>query len=426
MVSPRPRQETPRVLVLTNNKVQPFTGGGVVLTSLFHQFPREKLFVVHTDPTVGSDAGHAEHHLGSLRPRLGDVLRILRLLARAAVRLTRSVRMSNLAQLVIRSSRFRITPELDERIRKFDPQVIYAWAGDSVWARLVEECAGRYRVPYVIHFMDNHVELSGTNPIEGVVHAEYRRDLDRVVSKADALFTISDSMATAYGEKFGKPAEVFHGLIDKSGWPWPDSPEQREVFTIAFTGSVESGQLNGLRDVAAAADRLTRRGRPVRLRLYLTEFYEPRARLAFREFESVEYVRHPDFSGLRAALNSADLLILAYGFDTPTIEYYRYSFSTKVVPYMLSGRCILAYGPSNIEPIAYLRRGGWGEVVSEEGIDGLERAIESLMDSPGRRERLARFAYEAGLQEHDLELNSARLLASMTRVAAGGNSRSTS
>lgn len=423
MVSARGRREIPRILLLTNNKIQPFTGGGVVLTSLFHQFPRENLFVVHTDPTADSDAGHAEHHLGSLRPRAGDALRILRLLARAAIRLPRSVRRADLVQLVVRSCRFRIAPTLDARIRRFAPEVIYAWAGDSVWARLVEECAARYRIPYVIHFMDNHVELPGANPIEDVVHAQYRRDLERVVSKADAVFTISHAMAVAYNAMFGKPTEVFHGLIDKSDWAWPGPAEDGEQFTIAFTGSVESGQLNGLRDVAAAADRLTRRGRKVTLRLYLTEFYEPRARLAFQGFESVEFVRHPDFSGLRAALNAADLLILAYGFDPATVAYYRYSFSTKVVPYMLSGRCILAYGPSSIEPIAYLMRGGWGEVVSEEGVDNLERTIESLMDAPDRRERLARSAYEAGLQEHDLELNSARLLTSMTRVAAGNRSR---
>lgn len=419
-MSVRSRQETPRVLVLTNNKIQPFTGGGVVLASLFHQFPRENLFVVHTDPTVEADAGHAEYHLGTLRPRLADAPRIVRLLARAAIRLSRSVRRSDLVQLVARSCRFRITPELDGRIRTFAPQVIYAWTGDSVWTRLVEECASRYRIPHVIHFMDNHVELSGTNPIEGIVHAEYRRDLARVVSKASGLFTISDAMGVAYRAKFSKPVEVFHGLIDKTGWAWPGPREPSATFVLAFTGSVESGQLNGLRDVAAAADRLTRRGRNVTLRLYLTEFYEPRARQAFREFENVEYVRHPDGAGLRAALNAADLLVLAYGFDTPSVEYYRYSFATKVVPYMLSGRCILAYGPPSIEPIAYVVRGGWGEVVSQPGVERVEHAIESLMDAPDRRERIARAAYEAGLKEHDLELNSARFLAAMHKAAAGG------
>jgi glycosyltransferase involved in cell wall biosynthesis len=416
-MSPPTRQNPPRVLVLTNNKVQPFTGGGVVLQSLFHRFPRENIFVVHTDSTEGGSGGYSEHELDSLRFRLADAPRLLRMLALASTRLSRSVRRSDLVQLVVQSCRFRIPSALDREIRRFDPQAIYAWAGDSVWARLVEECAARYRIPYVIHFMDNHVELSGTNAIQGVVHAEYRRNLARVVSKAKRIFTISPAMGMAYREKFNKTFEVFHGVMDKKGWEWPDPPASSEPFTIAFTGSVESGQLGGLRDVAAAVDQLVKRGRKVRLVLYLTEFYEARARQTLGEFENVEYVRHPDAFGLRKALTAANALVLAYGFDKPCVEYYRYSFATKVVPYMLSGRCILAYGPLAIEPIAYVQRGGWGEMVSEQGVDKVERAIEALMDSPDKCRRLARSAYEAALEEHDLDINATRFVAAMTDVA---------
>jgi len=307
---------------------------------------------------------------------------------------------------------------VEEEIRRFAPQVIYAWAGDSVWARLVEECAAKYGVPYVIHFMDNHVELSGSTPIEGVTHGEYRRNVARVVSKARMIFTISSAMGVAYRAKFKKSYDVFHGLMDKKGWIWPDPPEN-EVFTLAFTGSVESGQLGGLRDVAAAVDQLVRKGRKVKLVLYLTEFYEARARLALGEFENVEYVRHPDAAGLRKVLIDANVLVLAYGFDTSCIEYYRYSFPTKVVPYMLSGRCILAYGPLSIEPIAYVKRGGWGEVVPTQGADEVARAIEALMAAPDKCQRLARSAYEAGLEEHDLERNAGRFLTAMDDLVNG-------
>jgi hypothetical protein len=116
-------------------------------------------------------------------------------------------------------------------------------------------------------------------------------------------------------------------------------------------------------------------------------------------------------------LNAADLLVLAYGFDVSCIQYYRYSFATKVVPYMLSGRCILAYGPHSIEPIAYLQRGGWGAVVCQQGTENLAKAIEELMRAPERRHEWARLAYGAGLEEHDLDANSERFLASIRRVA---------
>jgi hypothetical protein len=238
---------------------------------------------------------------------------------------------------------------------------------------------------------------------------------------AAAIYTISESMGQAYHSLWERPYEVFHGLLDTVAWPWPGERKADWVFTLVFTGSVESGQLLGLRDVAAAVARLVKGGMAVRLVLYLTEQYE---RLVIREFAAfphVEIRRHPDFSGLRMVLAEADMLVLAYGFDERTVHYYRYSFATKVVPYMLSGRCILVYGPDEIEPVAYAQRGGWAATVNKSGVPGLVETIGALAAAPRERERLAREAYDAGCQEHDLAENSARF-AHCLSVVAGKNS----
>ena len=414
---------TPRVLVITNNRVQPFTGGGVVLASLFHQFPRENLFVLHTDTTEGGGGGYAEHRLEKIRFPWKSAPSLVAMLARAVVHLSPATRKAELVDLIVQNCEFSIPPEVDARIREFRPDVIYAWVGDSLWCRLVETCARRYGTPYVIHFMDNHAELSGTTPLQAIVHAAYRRNLARVVAKAVKIFTICDAMGVAYRAKFRKEFASFHGLVDSELWTWPGPAPRAEVFTLAFTGSVESGQLKGLRDVATAIGQIARGGRPIRLVLYLTEFYEQRVRAAFGELPNVEYVRHPDATGLRSALQAADALVLAYGFDQPTVEYYRYSFATKVVPYMLSGRCILAYGPATIEPIAYVQRGGWGEVVSEQSVSKLEAAIIGLMEAPARCERLARAAFESGRDEHDLVASSTRFLQEMEEVVRSASAR---
>lgn len=409
----------PRVLSLTHNKIQPYTGGGAVLGTLFSQLPPENVFFLHTDDTDVGRSEYAEHYLehASLRPRLSAALALPGRFLRAALHAPLTLRKADLAQLAIQSCRFRLPDEVDARIREFQPDVIYSWVADAIWARLLETCVTRYRVPCVIHFMDNHVELQGDTPLQKAVHDEYRRNLSRVARGASRIFTISPAMATAYAERFGKPVETFHGVMESKHWPWSEPPVQGDPFTLAFTGSVESGQLNGLRTVSEAVERLAASGRSTRLVLYLTEFYERRVREALGEKRTVEYIRHPDLPGLRPALQSADLLLLAYGFNEECVQYYRYSFSTKTVPYMLSGRCILAYGPRSIEPIAYPERGGWAHVVSEEGVAGLQEAIARLMDDPQRRRKLAHAAYVAGVEEHDLETNARRFVRSLSQVA---------
>lgn len=412
-------QPPPRVLTITHNKIQPYTGGGVVLGTLFSELPPQNLMMLHADDTEFEGASYDEHRLDerTLRPTVGSALRFAFTGGRAAFRDFGKVRRPDLVQLAVQSCRFTIPDSVDAKIRGFKPEVIYAWVADSVWARLLETCAARYGIPYVIHFMDNHMDLVGDTPLQAASHDEFRRNLRRVVGGAERVFTISDAMSTAYEARFRKPVESFHGVMDSKEWPWDEPGRQGEAFTLAFTGSVESGQLDGLRAVADAVDSVAAAGRRIRLVLYLTEFYERRVREALGERPTVEYIRHPDLAGLRPALQAADLLVLAYGFNESCIQYYRYSFATKTVPYMLSSRCILAYGPLSIEPIAYPHRGGWAHVVSEEGAPALATAIVRLMGDATHRRALARAAHEAGIAEHDLESNSRRFVRSLSGVA---------
>jgi glycosyltransferase involved in cell wall biosynthesis len=411
---------TPRVLLLTNNKIHSrAAGGAILLANLFHKFPRGNILCVHAEDTDVVADGYREHRLqpSALRPVLLPSLRILAKVASQLMGSRWPITVAEWKALIIQACQFQLSSSLDREIREFRPDVIYAWVGDSVWIRLLRQIATRYRIPYVVHFMDNHVDLIGDSAAQRAIYSEYRRNLHQVIRAASGIFTISGAMAAEYQRRFGVPCHSFHASLDSRHWPWPTAREDAGVFSLIFTGSIESAQRSGLRDVASAVDRLAQDGHNVRLSLYVSEVYEPRARDAFREFKNISYIRHPDSSGLRRALQDADVLVLAYGFSEECVRYYRYSFATKTVPYMLSGRCILAYGPGTIEPIAYLQRGGYAYVVALEGPESLETAIRKLMNDAEGRERIARSAYEHALYEHDLETSSERFLTTMKTIA---------
>lgn len=394
-----------------------------MLSNLFHAFPTDSVLFFHRDIDYNYRASYRSHKLvwQWLRPNFRTFLQLLFRWVVKSVKQPLQVGRLDLPALFAQSCRFRFSREMDAEIRRFRPEIIYAWVGDSLWAETLRETARRYSLPYVIHFMDNHVGIDPRTPLEQALYPVFRGNLDRVAKGASSIYTISESMGRAYHALWDRPYEVFHGLLDTAAWPWPSERMADGVFTLVFTGSVEQGQLLGLRDVAAAVDRLATGGVAVRLVLYLTEQYERTVGRALSAFPQVEIRRHPDFTGLRRALAEADLLMLAYGFDERTVRYYRYSFATKVVPYMLSGRCILVYGPDEIEPVAYARRGGWAATIDKPGVTGLMEAIRALADAPQERQRLARKAYDAGCLEHDLAENSARFSENLSAVA-GKNS----
>ena len=139
----------------------------------------------------------------------------------------------------------------------------------------------------------------------------------------------------------------------------------------------------------------------------------------FAALPGVEIRPHPPAEGLRAALTHADALILAYGFDPRTIEYYRYSFPTKLVPYMLSGTPILAYGPASIAPIDYVVKGGWARVVTTKSPEALGAALRDLMRSPDDRLRCGRLAHLAACREHDQSIVAARFREYLRAASTG-------
>jgi glycosyltransferase involved in cell wall biosynthesis len=399
--------------------MQPFTGGGVVLSNLFHGFPVDHLVFFHRDQEYGTRSPYREFRVTGrwLSPRLGATLLVTLRWLGQVVRSPRNARVRDLVSLLVQSARVRLPVQVARVVDEFDPQVIYAWTGDALWTEILSAAVRRYRVPYVVHFMDNHVGLMPASPLDRTLHPVFLKRLGKVLEEADSIFTISDSMGVAYQKLFGKRYEVFHGLIDTATWAKCASRKVGKPFTLAFTGSIEQGQMKGLADVARATDLLKSNGFEIRLVLYLTEEYERLWSEELARYACIEIRRHPSFAQLREALGEADLLVLAYGFDERTVNYYLYSFATKVVPYMLSGRCILAYGPASIEPIAYAKRGGWAAVVDRKDIEALAHQIRELADNDERRNRYADAAYDAGLREHDLTLNAQRFRRSLLAVA---------
>jgi glycosyltransferase involved in cell wall biosynthesis len=409
----------PRVLVLAQNKSQPFTGGGVILTALFSGFPADRVMFLHRDVDYDRRSTLEEHRLDwrwlrldgrALWAHLREWLAAVRAAPRAA-------RLDDVVGLLQASCWFQAPRAIDRRIRAFRPDVLYAWAGDSLWARTLSNTADRYGVPFVIHFMDNHVDVEPQTPRDVALASVFRRALSNVASRAAVLYTISDSMGVAYRRYWNRPHEVYRGANDLVPWTWspPRACSADDVFRIGFTGSTDRSQIRGLAAVAAAIDVVVRRGTTVRLVLYLTEQYERAVAPFLRQFTCVEFRRHPDLSSLRAELLSMDALILAYAFDHESEQYYRYSFATKIVAYMLSGRPILAHGPKHIEPIAYAVR--TGALLLEEPDDKkLAAAIERFIADEDLRNRMARTAWETGRREHDRDAQAARFVGSLRSV----------
>ncbi len=410
----------PKTLILAQNKINEFTGGGIVLSNLFSGASAEDLMFFHRDVDYGSHSVYREYRLEWRWLKL-HIHTFTGLFSRWIIEWFfhfRKPSIRDLKSIMIESCYFSFPEKIDQQVKAFKPEILYAWCSDSLWAMTIQRTAERYRIPCVLHFMDNHVDLVPASAFDAAHLPVFKKHLGRLIEKTSRIYTISDSMGKAYEKRWGKPYEVFHGLIDSEKWPLPNNPVSTdEIFRIVFTGSVEQGQLLGLHDLAAVIEKQVQDGVAIKLVLYLTAAYASYVKDKLGDFRCVEILPHPDFSLLRQELSKADLLVLAFGFDEQTINYYRYSFATKIVPYMLSGRAILVYGPDTIEPVRYAIQGDWAYVVSEKDDKLLLDSINTLMDDREMRENLASKAWNAGVSEHDLNKNALRFSRSLAELS---------
>jgi glycosyltransferase involved in cell wall biosynthesis len=273
--------------------------------------------------------------------------------------------------------------------------------------------------PYVLHFMDNQFSVRGRGLFDRISQKRLKMFISLLVYAAEKVFVITAAMGRHYEQIFGKPCEVFQASFQPSGLNFNSTSiaRNRIVFSIVYVGSVENYQIEALKDVVIALTKLQTEMTPIKLTLYLTEETELKIRSFLVDANFVDFRRHPRSDELEATLALADLLVLFYSFDYDALNYYRYSFPTKLIPYMYSGKCILAYGPNEIEPIRYVQQNGLAFVVSERDPVILSRAISLLAENTCVRASFARRALRFAQVNHNHGENAKRFLNSLREVA---------
>jgi glycosyltransferase involved in cell wall biosynthesis len=114
-----------------------------------------------------------------------------------------------------------------------------------------------------------------------------------------------------------------------------------------------------------------------------------------------ERIRHnrPSDAELLDALRSNDILVLPHGLTGGLADIeYRTIFPTRTIPYLLSGRPILAHSARGSFLSRWLRDNNCAELVEEPDPQALLSAIDRLSRDQPRREQLVRNAVAAAEQ----------------------------
>lgn len=426
----------PRVLFLTSSAFNKVTGGGITFSNLFAGWPKDAIATVHNDPVpVSTDVCEQYFRLTEREIHRWGWLRHVPLgkppvsiSAGAPSRQRPSLSISLLKQVktwlfgdAIPDVAF-LTPELEEWVETFRPEVIYTILGSNAMMELAERLRARFRLPLVIHIMDDWVSVLYKG---GLLSPFQRRKKERLmqhlVDVSAARLAICDDMAEAYRVRYGKPFLSYQNAIDVGRWAQyakTDLGVKRPV-RVAYIGSIlPFAQLESLIDCCTAIQALDREGFPIRLDIYSPAFLaeQYRQRLVIGSAIALHDTIIDDATFFRT-MQEADILLLPVNFDDYTIEYIRFSMPTKVPAYLATGTPILAYGPAEVAQISYAASAGWGMTVTRRDTDFLRQAVRQLASDMQLRRQLSARARDTAAERHDSQVVASAFQATLASAA---------
>lgn len=265
------------------------------------------------------------------------------------------------------------TQTLLEWVRAFAPNVIFLAASDYAFPyHIAIYLAGYLGVPVVMWCGDDfYIEPQKSGPMLRRLQCRHLLRLaKKTAERSKSIITISDAMQRDYECLFGFPVQTVRisSEINRDSLP----AEQR--VGVSYVGNLGVNRTAPLIELGRV---LKEAGIPgyETIRVYSGE-RNPRILQQINEENGLTFCGYLSGECVGSVLTASKFLIFTEAFDRKSISRTKYSLSTKVAESLRSGACILAYGPSEIASIEYLRRHRAARIL--ESANELPEAIRQL------------------------------------------------
>lgn len=274
-----------------------------------------------------------------------------------------------------------------------NPDCIFFASGDYAFMYdIALRIAKSRNIPLYISCMDDYYfNNKNKNKFLGKIqHFFYMRSVKRCVSYSSEIFCICDSMSHDYSNFFNKKCVTIHtaASFDK---PVFDGEERQ----ISYIGNLGYNRHLQLIDIGRTLKKLD-------LRIKHIDVYSTEKRKEILKYMTSEngVVFHGSISAdeVKKVMAKSLALIHTESFDNDIRNSVKYSVSTKIADSLMSGTCILAYGPEEIASIKYLDENKAAFCITSP--NDLEDSIKKMLNEKQLRDGITKNAYELAQKNH--------------------------
>lgn len=247
------------------------------------------------------------------------------------------------------------TNKLYNWIELYSPNLIFYVGGNFGFShKIALHLSKKYKIPLVVYFTDDYLlHPIYKNIFEKIQHKRMYSFYKKTVQHASLCFGIGDLMCKEYTAYFGKSFYPLINIVKLNKLSFKSKTESS--IKICYFGGLHLFRWKMISRLGKILNQTSLSlGIDIILQVYTTSEYTYKIKKSFEE-SSVYYMGAVYGREFQKKLEEADILLHVESDD----KYYRsltkLSVSTKIPEYLSTGKCIIAFGPSEVASIKLLK-----------------------------------------------------------------------
>lgn len=318
---------------------------------------------------------------------------------------------SNFIKNAIWSTKLWKSRKLKAWCEKVNPDVIFVVLGPSAYLYdVTNQICDWLNKPLAIFYTDDYVVFPSkykqlSNSESKRLHKSYRQIIDR----ASLCYCIGEEMAEVYSSYFSKKFLPIMNSVDIV--PFEEKFCQDQKLIMSYFGGLHLGRWKMLARLAKIVE-----NRGV-IHVYTATEVTEEIKQVFDESGIIlEGFIEPSL--ISSEMKKADILLHVESNDLQYRSLTRLSVSTKIPEYLISGRLLLAFGPTEVASIKLLSDHNVGCVIDADQSDEMcKSTINKLI---GRNDQIHGFvcnAYDYAVNTFDKDKIATKFKSELERIA---------
>lgn len=277
--------------------------------------------------------------------------------------------------------------------KKYNPNIIFYVGGNFGFShKIAFFLSKKFQVPLVTYFTDDYLIYPKTkNLFDRIQKIRMKKFYNKTVNHSSLCFAIGNVMAEEYSTFFGKEFYSIMNSISKQ--EYLPCNEKDEIIFSYFGGL----HLSRWKMIIKLAQSLSVGS----INVYSIEKPSHKVLCEFKKV-NIKFKGSVEGAELKKAILSSDVLLHVESDDPYNRTLTKLSVSTKIPEYLMSGRLVLGFGPTEVASMKILSENNIGVVISSSvSNDCLKSELIKITSNFELRKKIGLLGYDYAIKNFD-------------------------